>query len=260
MKISGFSFLILNNQIPIFERNIFNNCEVPALPYKFIYFDLDDTLLDHKAAEVAGLQDVHQHFTIFEDVAFQSLISVYHEVNSRQWDKYSRGEVSREELQRNRFEQTLAKLGLEVGLSEEVGNCYIQCYRNHWQWIPGAKETYFEVLEHFPVGILTNGFAETQRKKFEQFNMYESARQVVISEEVGTLKPNPGIFEYATEVAGVQPNEILYVGDSFTSDIEGGARYGWNTAWFTTNGEPEKHAKADFVFQEFEQLEKLLEI
>lgn len=228
------------------------------MPYRFIYFDLDDTLLNHKAAERAGLEDVHQHFGLFRNTEAQELIDVYHRVNSVQWSKYSRGEVTRDELQRNRFELTLEELGLDASRFKEVGNYYIQCYRDHWQWMPGAREAYYEILEHFPVGILTNGFAETQRKKFEQFDLYESANQVVISEEVGTLKPDPKIFDHATDLAGVKPSEILYIGDSFSSDIEGGSGYGWNTAWFTTNGDEEKHRKADFVFPDFKDLTDFL--
>ncbi|NGP89993.1 HAD family hydrolase [Fodinibius halophilus] len=230
------------------------------MSYQYIYFDLDDTLLNHKAAEQAGLQDVHSNFALFEEVTPSELIDEYHEVNSEQWGLYSRGEVNRSELQRNRFEKTLQNLQLDVARYEEVGNYYMQCYRNHWQWVDGAKEVYLKIAEHYPVGILTNGFAETQRLKFEEFGLYESANHTVISEDVGVLKPDPKVFDHATQEAGVAKDDILYVGDSFSSDIEGGSQYGWNTAWFTTNGEPEKHAKADFAFKEFEQLEQLLEL
>lgn len=230
------------------------------MPYKFIYFDLDDTLLNHRAAEKSGLRDVHLQFPIFQNVDPQTLIGVYHKVNSQQWRKYSQGEVSREELQRNRFEQTLEQLGLDGSLYEEIGNCYMQCYRDHWQWIRGAQEAYQQVMDHYPVGILTNGFAETQRKKFKKFDFYDSAEHVVISEDVGALKPDPKVFKHATELADVDPDDILYVGDSFTSDIEGGSNFGWNTAWFTRNGDSEKHKKADIIFSDFSTLTELLDV
>lgn len=230
------------------------------MPYKFIYFDLDDTLLDHKSAEVAALGDVHQKFDLFAGITADRLAEVYGNVNSRQWGLYSRGKVTRDELQRNRFELTLKQLDLDGSRYEEIGTFYMQCYRNHWQWIDGAQKVYQQVLEEYPVGILTNGFAETQRKKFEKFDLYESASQTVISEDVGVLKPDPKVFAHATKLAQVEPTEILYVGDSFSSDIEGGSTFGWNTAWFTSNGDPQKHQKADLVFDEFEELTKFLRI
>ena len=239
----------------IFPTHIFT-----LLSYEFIYFDLDDTLLDHKSAEAAGLQDIHAHFDLFNNITAEELIDVYHQVNSKQWSLYSQAKVSREELQRNRFEFTLKELGLNPVRYEEVGNHYMQYYRNHWQWIDGAKESYYDILEKYPVGILTNGFAETQRKKFEAFDLYDSAETTVISEEVGVLKPHPDVFKAATERAGVDANKVLYVGDSFSSDVEGGTKFGWNVAWYTQNGEAEKHKKADFVFNDFIKLRNLLKV
>ena len=230
------------------------------MAYQFVYFDLDDTLLDHKAAESAGLKDVHEHFSFFNGTTADDLIEVYHEVNSRQWSLYSQGEVSRQELQRNRFEQTLQQLNLDASRHEEVGNHYMKCYRDHWQWIDGAEQAYKAVRDNYPVGVLTNGFAETQRKKFEQFGFYESANHTVISEDVGVLKPDPKIFEHATKLAGVDPSDILYVGDSFSSDIQGGSRFGWHTAWYTRNGQTDQHQKAELVFNNFQQLMDLLEV
>jgi putative hydrolase of the HAD superfamily len=228
------------------------------LSYKFIYFDLDDTLLDHKAAEKAALRDVHTNFPIFNDVILETLSEIYHEVNVGQWLLYSRGEVSRDELQRNRFEMTLQQLELDAAHYDTVGNYYMQCYQNYWQWIDGAENMYNKVLQKFPIGLLTNGFAETQRLKFEKFGLHESAKHVVISEDVGALKPDPKVFQYATELAGVEADEILYVGDSYSSDIEGGAGFGWNTAWFTDNGTSKQHEKADFVFSNFKDLSDFL--
>lgn len=251
---------LIRAEFPIFEPTIFEYAIQSVLPYKFIYFDLDDTLLDHKTAEVAALGDVYQQFDLFADTSAGRLAEVYGITNSRQWRLYSRGEVTRKQLQRNRFEHTLQQLGLDAGRYEEIGTFYMQCYRNHWQWIDGAQEAYQKVVEKYPVGILTNGFAETQRKKFEKFNLYDSANQTVISEDVGALKPDPKVFERATELAQVEPEEILYVGDSFTSDIEGGSKYGWNTAWFTSNGDLQKHHKADLVFDEFKELIKFLDV
>lgn len=230
------------------------------LSYKFIYFDLDDTLLDHKSAEAAALEDVHQYFPFFEGISPDNLVDTYHIVNSNQWTLYSSGEIERDDLQRNRFEQTLQQLALDASRYKEVGDYYMQCYRNHWQWIDGAQSVYQKVVQNYPVGILTNGFSETQKLKFNEFALNDSAEHVVISEDVGVLKPDPKIFKHATELACVAPEDILYIGDSFSSDIKGGSAFGWNTAWYTQNGNSEKHQKADFVFNDFKELEKMLKV
>lgn len=227
---------------------------------EFIYFDLDDTLLDHRKAEKEGLEDVFHHFEMFSDITLESLVSVYHEVNKVQWKRYGNEEISRDELQRNRFEQTLQQLGVDAGRYDEVGSFYMKAYQDHWQWINGAEEAYHTIRKQYPVGILTNGFSETQKLKFEKFDLYESARHLVISEDVGYLKPHPRIFEHATRLTDKKAEEILYVGDSLNSDVKGGTEFGWRVAWFKTNGQVIDTDKAVFVFSDFNDLLNLLKV
>ncbi|NGP77037.1 HAD-IA family hydrolase [Balneolaceae bacterium YR4-1] len=227
---------------------------------KFIYFDLDDTLLDHKSAEKSALNDIHEHFDCFRDTDVADLIDTYHKVNSRQWKLYGEGEIAREQLQRNRFEETLEKLGLDGSRYEEIGTAYMGFYRNHWEWVQGAEKAFHSIRKDFETGILTNGFSETQKAKFEQFNLYSHASQLVISEDVGHLKPDPRIFEYATELTGYDASDILYIGDSYNSDVLGGTSYGWKVAWYTSNGVEEEHDKADIVFNTFNDLYRYLEV
>ncbi len=90
-----------------------------------------------------------------------------------------------------------------------------------------------------------------QHAKLDRFPaLRERADAVVISEEVGVMKPHPAIFTHAAEQAGFEPGAILYVGDSLTSDVEGGHGAGWQVAWY--GGEP---ARADtFVFDDWTTL------
>ena len=227
---------------------------------KFIYFDLDDTLLDHKKAEQAGLRDVHEHFDMFENVSKEKLLDTYHHINKGLWEEYGRGEIDRHELHRRRFQETFRELGLDESMYDEAGKVYMNYYRNHWEWIDGAKEAYDKIAGAFEVGIITNGFAETQRLKIDQFNFKKSASHIVISEDVGVMKPHPKIFDHSTELAGVGREEILYVGDSFTSDVTGGSKAGWKVAWFTKSPIEQGYKLADLIFDDFDKLMKALNI
>lgn len=229
---------------------------------QFIYFDLDDTLLDHRGAEKAALNDLYDQFGFFDATTPANLIDTYHRINSALWREYGKGEIERKTLQRLRFENTLQSLRLDGSLYEEVGNYYMQAYRNHWSWITGAAVALKSISSRFEVGILTNGFAETQKKKIEQFELADIARHLVISEETGYLKPQPEIFEHATSLAECKPEEILYIGDSYTSDVIGGTAYGWKVAWYTdSNGTKEERLHdAHFVFDNFKDLTELLNV
>ena len=227
---------------------------------KFIYFDLDDTLLDHKSAERAALKDAFEHYSFFNGMALDQLRKTYELINAKLWDQYNHGKIDRDELQRNRFKYTLEQLDLDGDKYEEVGSYYMDCYANHWQWMDGASKAYDRIRSHFQVGVITNGFSETQKKKFNRFDLHKTANHLIISEDVGVMKPQPGIFKYATELADCDPDDILYVGDSYNSDIQGGSSYGWNTAWYKSDPDPEISKEADFIFAEFEDLCELLEV
>lgn len=231
-----------------------------VLTPEFIYFDLDDTLLNHKKAEKFGLTDVHQHFAEVQTVSLEQLIDTYHHINKGLWEEYGRGEIDRHILHRRRFEETFVELGIRADLYEEAGKVYMNYYRNHWEWLEGAKDAYLKMVERFPVGIITNGFAETQWMKIDQFDFRETARHIVISEEIGVMKPHPNIFDHATELVGVDREKILYVGDSASSDVCGGKSAGWQVAWFTSNPNPETAELADLVFDDFEVLLRELNI
>lgn len=227
---------------------------------KFIYFDLDDTLLDHRGAEKAALHDLYDEFDLFQSTSPETLIETYHHINTGLWDKYGKGYIDRDTLQRRRFERTLEKLRLDRSKYEEVGSFYMRAYRNHWTWMAGAHEAFKRISSSYETGILTNGFAETQKAKIEQFSLADIVQHLVISEETGYLKPQPEIFEHATSLTQNKPEEILYIGDSYTSDVIGGSAYGWKVAWFTNSDDIAEERKRDahFVFNDFEDLTTLL--
>lgn len=226
----------------------------------FIYFDLDNTLLDHTRAEREALKDTQNYFDLLSEVELDTWQHTYHQVNVRLWDQYGRHEIDRKYLQHHRFSDTLDTLELDSSQADTIAEYYITRYPYHWHWIEGADEAFDSIRTKFDIGILTNGFTEIQKKKFDRFNLYDIAKHIVISEEVGFMKPQPEIFEHATKLTGFDPESILYVGDSYTSDIMGGSQWGWKTAWYTNETDPDKIQKADFIFDDFQDLLEMLNI
>jgi len=201
----------------------------------FVYFDLDDTLLDHRQAERAALSDLIREFPdAFGGQDEEHIHAVYHEVNGRVWAEYADGTRSKEGAKYGRFELLLGRLpGALPDAASRMGDAYLDRYERHWTFIDGALEAFETTASHTPVGLLTNGFSEVQRKKLARFpDLERVARHIVISEEVGVLKPDPLLFAHAAELADTPPGNILYVGDSERSDVDGGLGAGWQVAWF----------------------------
>jgi len=202
--------------------------------YSFVYFDLDDTLLDHRKAERLGLSDLFGAYrNLFDSQTLDRVLDTYHTVNTDVWHRYGDGVITKDRAKLERFELLLHHLKIDESVSvSELSDYYLSRYSNYWSYLPGAQEAFLSIAERYEVGILTNGFQRVQNAKLDQFpDLRQHSASIVISEEVGYMKPDVRIFEYATIQAGCRPEEILYVGDSFRSDVEGGQGAGWHVAW-----------------------------
>jgi HAD superfamily hydrolase (TIGR01549 family) len=222
---------------------------------EFVYFDLDDTLLDHAHAERKALADVRDRYlAIFGTLSVDELQEQYHAINGPLWRRYADGEIDKDTVKRQRFEQLLAAVGAPHADPALVGRYYMQRYASHWQFIPGARAAYEAVAEQVPVGVMTNGFAEVQAQKFDAFPVLrERAHAVVVCEEAGVLKPAPEAFAHAADEASVEPDDVLYVGDSYRSDVEGAQNVGWRVAWFARHGPNGRSTdERGFVFQQWD--------
>ena len=201
---------------------------------QFVYFDIDDTLLDHKAAQESALVDVYNRFQDhFGTAELSTVQQVYHTHNVDLWEQYAHGEIDRPFLQQQRFARLLSELEVTTLPDEEVGSYYMQRYAEHWVYCEGAYETFTHVANKYPVGVLTNGFTEVQKAKLARFKeLRDRLTATIISEEIGYMKPHPELFKYATTQAQTPPEQILYIGDSMSSDVRGAQNAGWEVIWY----------------------------
>lgn len=95
--------------------------------------------------------------------------------------------------------------------------------------------------ERYKVGLLTNtmsGLIGTMRRSGQVPDLAYDA--IVDSSEIGTIKPEPKIYETAQERAGCSPEEILLVDDSRVN-LMAAEKLGWHVLWFD-DARPEESA------------------
>ncbi|MFT4195955.1 HAD family hydrolase [Ottowia sp.] len=78
----------------------------------------------------------------------------------------------------------------------------------------------------FPVVALSNGNADVHRVGIGRY--FHAA---IGAAQVGAGKPDPRIFHAGARAAGVQPHEVLHVGDDALLDGAGALRAGMQSAW-----------------------------
>ena len=104
--------------------------------------------------------------------------------------------------------------------------------------------------------IITNGVAATQYHRLGKSGLDRYFKDICISEEAASQKPQPEYFEYCFKKMGRRDVEnMLVIGDSLTSDIKGGNNVGIDTLWF--NPHRQENTKGVHVEYEADSLEKI---
>ncbi len=78
----------------------------------------------------------------------------------------------------------------------------------------------------FPLAALTNGNADLARIGIDQ-----RFAVIVAARDLGVAKPERAIFEHTARQLGLEPGEVLHVGDDPRLDVDGAARAGMRTCW-----------------------------
>ena len=80
---------------------------------------------------------------------------------------------------------------------------------------------------------------------------------MIISQEAGVSKPDPAIFTLALE--GLDPSEVLMIGDGIGSDVKGANNAGVDICWFNPKGKPGREdIVPHYEIRSLEELKKLL--
>jgi HAD superfamily hydrolase (TIGR01509 family) len=92
------------------------------------------------------------------------------------------------------------------------------------------EETLPALADIAPVGLVSNfPCGATLRRSLAALGIADRFAPIVISGEVGYVKPHPRIFEVALDALDVAPERVLFVGDNWASDMVGAHAAGMAT-------------------------------
>lgn len=208
----------------------------------WVFLDLDNTLWDFDANAREALKVLFQRHQLEYHTGFQEeqFILLYQDVNAAYWSRYEKGEVSKEVLRVARFHDTFAKMGLSPALyPKDVWQEYLDICPRMTRLIPNAIEVLTMLKREVSIGILTNGFTETQRIKLRESGIGQWIDFVQTSEEIREAKPNRAFFTKAFESCKTHAQNCIYIGDNLKTDVEGGMNAGICTSHFNYSNIPE---------------------
>lgn len=220
--------------------------------YKVIIFDADQTLFDFKKSEEHTLQKTMLEFNIDYDKEYH--LPQYKIINSAIWKELEQGFISQKELKIERFKRYIKKLNLNLDEVEFAKN-----YNKNLSKASFLYENSMDIIKKlkkdYTLTIITNGLKDVQDGRIKGSDIASYFEDIVISEEVQVAKPNPQIFEIALKNINYRDkSKVLIVGDSLTSDIQGGINFGIDTCWLNPEGKDNKGIIPTYEIKDLREL------
>ena len=202
--------------------------------YELLLFDFDGTLVDYDKTETWSLREAFRLTNIPYDEAF--VLPEYNRINAGLWKEFEKGGISAPELRVKRFLLLFDACGIK-GDPEKIAQAYMKFLSESAFLFDGVLDLLENLRRSHKIGLITNGLKEAQRRRLSLCGADKYMDSVAVSDEIGIQKPDAGIFEYALKEAGhTDKATTLIIGDSLTSDIQGGINFGIDTCWFNPKG------------------------
>lgn len=223
---------------------------------EFLFIDLDDTILDFQKAEHIALKKTLLEFNIDPT---QAVCARYSQINREHWEALERKELTREQVLVGRF----ATLFWEVRVKADAEKCSRRYAENlaigHY-FLPGAREAVESLAKKYKLYLASNGTKKVQTTRLESAAIGQYFQDIFISQDMGADKPSALYFERCfARIPDFDPKKAMIVGDSLSSDIQGGINAGMKTCWVNPTHKAAKNVTPDYEIESISQLEALLE-
>lgn len=187
---------------------------------KAVIFDIDDTLFD--SATLAKMARINAVKAMVESGLPLKSIARGYKLLMRIVEKYGSN-------YNQHFDKVLEELGCEW--NPKIIAAGVVAYHDTKQAYlkpePEVIPTLITLRDRgYKLGIVSNGKAVKQWEKLIRLGLHHFFHAVVISEEVGSEKPDVEIFRITLKKLEVKPQEAIYVGDHLETDILGANKVG----------------------------------
>jgi putative hydrolase of the HAD superfamily len=199
---------------------------------KAVYFDWFNTLANYDPPREQLYQDAFKEEG--KDLSFHQVYRGLLVADRKYFALVSRGLVKNKSSAEREEILTLypEAIGNENGISTSH-EAQLRIIRQALKHYTSRQALYKDVLPLFEelkkrnylLGIITNA-DETISKMVVEMGLKPYLRAVITSQMVMAEKPDPAIFQAAYDEAGIEPAEMVYVGDTYKSDVLGAKNAG----------------------------------
>lgn len=213
---------------------------------KLILIDIDNTLLDFDGYVKTFL---NRHFS--KDT--EEIYRVFNEVNDKLWKQLEKGELTFTHLKEIRWNFILERIGNTEMNGMEMEEMFRKEMHESAIIVDGAKEMLDKLRKEYVLATASNGPYEQQVHRIELAAFEKYFAKHFISEDIGYSKPDIRFFKEAFSRINkgrsepFKPEEILIIGDSVSSDMQGGRNANIHTCFFTRGIKQTEDIQADVI-------------
>jgi 2-haloacid dehalogenase len=170
-----------------------------------------------------------------------------------------RGEIEKSKLYASRWVKLVEFYGFDAD-PYAMSDFYTETLATKSYLMDGALDICKYLYGKYHLYVVTNGKKSVQDGRFDPSPLAPMFEGVFVSEEIGFEKPRREFFDAVSAgIEGFDPRDAIIIGDSLTSDMQGGINYGIDTCWFNLLG---KQAPEDmnitFVINSLDELKNIL--
>lgn len=225
--------------------------------FNIILWDVDQTLLDFKKSQEYALDYC---FKQFDKKIDDMILAQYREINTACWIRYELGEITKDELVTGRFDTLFSRIGITDIASKDFNVVYQKALGSVFYFKDDAYQLCSRLKGKVRQYVVTNGVSSTQRNKLRLSGLDQIFEDIFVSEEMGYHKPQLLYFEKCFEkIENFQKDKVLIVGDSLSSDMQGGNNAGIACCWYNPEGkENNTGLRIDYEIRNLWEVEDIL--
>jgi len=223
--------------------------------FKIVLADADETIFDFQKSEYVAFKMTLNSFG--KDCNDQEF-KVYSDINARLWKELEKGTLSREELKVKRFEQWFSLMGYSLD-ANAFNERYAPNLGKCGYLIDGAEDFLKKLSTLCEVYIITNGLVSSQTGRFNNSTVKPYIKKLYISEAIGFSKPQKEFFNYCiNDIGEFDRSKYIVLGDSLTSDMQGGKNSGLATCRFSRDKSLSSSPLCDYEITDYDSFFEIL--
>lgn len=225
---------------------------------KTLLWDIDGTLLDFIKSEEYGIRKCFEKFGLGE--CTDEMLARYSKINRKYWGMLERAEITKQQVLIERFVEFFESENIDFNNVDEFNDEYQISLGDKSFPCKNAIETVTALKGKYKQYAVTNGTIVAQQRKLKQSGLINIFDDVFISDEIGFEKPNIEFFNAVQEKIGkFNKNEVMIIGDSLSSDMQGGNNAGILCCWYNPHNTVNKNdIKIDYEIKDIADILEIL--